>query len=195
MLCIKVSRDLVLQFRLAMSEKRKRVVLSLQDKLNAIKRLDHGEIIKKVPSDLGVGEVTVGDWRRKRVQIEEWVSQRAQMTGNKEIKTVSKKRKTMKNSEYEQTSKALFLWFQQMREKGSPLSGPMLQSKALQFFNRFKDGEEEFTASIGWLDRWKKRYGVRQLNITGEILSADGGAVDSFVGKLDNVIKKNHLGP
>ena len=71
MLCIKVSRDLVLQFRLAMSEKRKHVVLSLQDKLNAIERLDRGETIKKVASDLGVGEVTVGDWRRKRVQVEE----------------------------------------------------------------------------------------------------------------------------
>ena len=88
------------------------------------------------------------------------------MTGNKEIQTVSKKRKTKKNSEYTQTSK-VFLWLQQMREKGSPLSGPILQSKTLQFL-RFKDGEEEFTASIAWLDQWKKRYGKRQLNITGE---------------------------
>ena len=45
--------------------------------------------------------------------------------------------------------------------------------------------DREFTASTGWLDRWKKWYGVRQLNITGEILSADGGAADSFVDKLD----------
>lgn len=36
---------------------------------------------------------------------------------------------------------------------------------------------------------------MRQLNITGEILSADDSAVDSFVDKLDNIILKNHLGP
>jgi hypothetical protein len=36
-----------------MSGKRKRVVVSLQIKLDAIKRMDQGETIKKVASDLG----------------------------------------------------------------------------------------------------------------------------------------------
>jgi hypothetical protein len=39
--------------------------------------MDQGETIKKVASDLGVGEVTVGDCRRKRAEIEEWCSLRA----------------------------------------------------------------------------------------------------------------------
>jgi transposase-like protein len=58
-----------------MSGKRKRVVVSLECKFNAIKRLDRGESIKKVAQDLGVGEVTVGDWRRARKNIEQWVNQ------------------------------------------------------------------------------------------------------------------------
>lgn len=49
-----------------MSGKRKRVVVSLETKFNAIKRVDNGESIKNVAAELGVGEVTVGDWRRKR---------------------------------------------------------------------------------------------------------------------------------
>ena len=73
-----------------MRAKRKRVVLSLEDKLNAIKHLDQGETLKKVASDLGVGEVTVGNWRRKRAQIEEWVTQRAQSTGDKNIVKIGK---------------------------------------------------------------------------------------------------------
>jgi transposase len=46
-----------------MSGKRKRVAVSLQIKLDVIKRFDQGETIKKVTSNLGVGEVTVGDWK------------------------------------------------------------------------------------------------------------------------------------
>jgi hypothetical protein len=44
-----------------MRAKRKTTFLSLETKLQAINRLDKGETIQKVASDLGVGEVTVGD--------------------------------------------------------------------------------------------------------------------------------------
>lgn len=43
--------------------KRKRVVVSLETKCSAIKRLHSWESIKTVAADLGVGEVTVGDSR------------------------------------------------------------------------------------------------------------------------------------
>ncbi|XP_046666442.1 jerky protein homolog [Homalodisca vitripennis] len=132
-----------------MSLKRKRVVVSLETKLSAIKRLDKGESLKKVAADLGVAEVTVGDWRRKRKDIEQWV--------NKSVSDGSDLlRKTMKKWEYEQTSEELFLWFSNLRGLGSPISGPMLQAKAVEFNKRFKDGEANFSACDGWLDRWKK---------------------------------------
>lgn len=44
-----------------MSGKRKRDVISLETKFNAIKRLDNGDSIPKVADDLGVEEVTAGD--------------------------------------------------------------------------------------------------------------------------------------
>lgn len=170
-----------------MSAKRKRVVVSLKTKFEAIRRIDNGETIKKVAAELGVGEVTVGDWRRNRAEIEKWCSQRATI-GN-----VNNPRKTMKECEFEKTSEAVFLWFSQMRAKGSPVSGPMLQAKALEFHNRFKDGEGEFTASSGWLDRWKRRYGVRQLSISGEKLSADQNEMTKFRDFFKNLIASEKL--
>jgi hypothetical protein len=97
----------------------------------------------------------------------------------------------MKKGEYEKTSEALFLWFTQMREKGSPISGPILQAKALEFHKHFKEGEEEFTASVGWLDRWKKSFGVRQLNTTGEKLSACTEEIATFTTKLAKIIQED----
>lgn len=164
--------------------------MSLEDKLKAIKRVDAGETLKKVAKDLGVGEVTVGDWRRKRESIEQWCSQK---TVSGQIDKLKNSRKTMKTCDFEKTSQALFMWFTELRSKGSPVNGPLLQEKALQFHKTFKDGDEVFTASNGWLHRWKTRYGIRQLNITGEKLSCDHEIVVSFKEDIKNLIEKENL--
>lgn len=170
-----------------MNGKNKRKFVSMITKLEAIKRLDAGETIKSIATDLGVGEVTVGDWRRNRIKIEQFCSQKCN-------ETPAEKRKSMRTSDYEKTSKALFLWFTQQRNKGTPISGPILQEKAVFFRNQFKEGED-FTASVGWLDRWKKRYGVRQLNICGEKLSADTSVVQAFQNRIEDIILTEKLTP
>uniref|UniRef100_A0A1B6LHZ8 HTH CENPB-type domain-containing protein n=1 Tax=Graphocephala atropunctata TaxID=36148 RepID=A0A1B6LHZ8_9HEMI len=172
-----------------MSGKRKRIVVSLETKLKAIERLDKGETIKKVAAELGVGEVTVGDWKRKRSDIEKWVHQHV----NASAGGSGLPRKTMKKGEYELTSEALFLWFCQIRGMASPITGPMLHTKALDFHKKFKDGEESFTASDGWINRWKAKYGVRQLDISGEKLSADHSEISEFRSKLEDFIIENGL--
>lgn len=83
------------------------MVLPLQEKLDSIKQLDRGDIIKKVACVLGIGEVTGGDWWRNRAQIV-WVSQRSQMTGDKRATVKSK---TIKNSEYTKHRKLCFCGF------------------------------------------------------------------------------------
>lgn len=44
---------------------------------------------------------------------------------------------------------ALFIWFMQLRRKKIPISGFMLQTKALQYQKTFKDRPDLFTASNG----------------------------------------------
>lgn len=99
---------------IAMSQKRKKVVVSVEKKLEAIRRLDEGEIIRNVAADYGVGETTVGDWRRNRACLERF----ATISGD-----AITSRKTMKPAEYDKIDKGLFLWFTQMREKSLPVSG------------------------------------------------------------------------
>lgn len=169
-----------------MASKRKKVVVTMEEKLKALQRIDNGETLLKVAQDYNVGKTTVGDWKRNRNEIEKWCSQRA-------TSTVLEDRKTMKKCDYEKVSEALFLWFTQNRDKGVPMSGPILQEKALKFRNELNEGEPDFTASVGWLDRWKKRYGIRQLNVCGEKLSANFEAVQLFRDKLHKVLDKDNL--
>ena len=79
-----------------------------------------------------------------------------------------------------------------MREKESAISRPMLQENALDFHKMFCVGED-FTASSGWLDWWKKGYGIRQLNILGKKLSADCDEVIKFKDSFKNLIAKENL--
>lgn len=161
--------------------KRKRKVVPIQEKLKAIRRIEAGETIKNVARDYGVGEVTVGDWKRNRTKIEDWCIKQA---------SSSSKRKSMKKGDYEKVNEALFMWFNQQRSKGVPLSGPILQQKAIMISRQFPE-THSFTGSSGWLDRWKKRYGVRQLTVCGEKLSADVSSIENFKQDFKKQIKDN----
>ncbi|KAJ8877275.1 hypothetical protein PR048_021729 [Dryococelus australis] len=50
----------------------------MEQKLEAIKRLDKGERLQKVADDCGVGWATVGDWKKKRLEIKNGVHQELQ---------------------------------------------------------------------------------------------------------------------
>ncbi|KAJ8929154.1 hypothetical protein NQ314_018178 [Rhamnusium bicolor] len=45
-------------------------------------------------------------------------------------------------------------------------------------------GKDDFKASSGWLQKFKKRFGIRQLTVSGELLSSDFSAVEPFKEKL-----------
>ena len=79
-------------------------------------------------------------------------------------------RSTARKAKNEALDDALFLWFCQERDRGVPISGPILQEKALNL-NMKMGGDPSFMASSGWLTQWKECHGIRQLIVTGEILS------------------------
>ena len=161
-------------------------MVTMEEKLKALQKLDSGESQKKVAFDWGVGESTVRGWIQNRSAIEKWCANQASDIG-------MKRRKTMKTGTHSKVDEALFLWFQQIRAKGMPVSGALLQAQAVKFHEKIEKGSTEFTASQGWLDRWKKRYGVRQLNISGESLSGDRAAVSDFKSRLHKLIMKEDI--
>lgn len=80
----------------------------------------------------------------------------------------------MKKSEFENVGEALYLWFVQQSEKGTPISGPIIKEKAKKFYEQLEiecPEEKKFTASGA---DWKRRYGIGLLNIYGERMSVEG---------------------
>ena len=168
-------------------KKRKRVVISIAQKLNALERLDKGESVQLICNELGVGKSTVNDWRRNRNSLQDYCMQ-------VESQKVLKSRCTIRKPTNEIVDDALWVWFVQQRRKGTPISGPILKEKALCFHKKLEN-QAEFVASDGWLSRWKKRHGTHVLDVCGEKLSANPGAVDEFTTELVKIINEKELKP
>lgn len=94
---------------------------------------------------------------------------------------------------HEQLDDALYVCFVQKRSEGLPLSGPFICGKAL-FFNSKLNGDQNFKAIVGWLHNFKRRHGIRELNIEVEKLSAASSeVVDSFKNELKKLIEESEL--
>ena len=66
-------------------------------------------------------------------------------------------------------------WYQKVRSKNLPVSGPMLQQKALHYSKEM--GNPDFKASNGWLESFKKRHNIGKTVLCGEASSVSDSVV------------------
>ncbi|KAG5898696.1 hypothetical protein JTB14_030646 [Gonioctena quinquepunctata] len=157
-----------------MASKRKRVVLSLADKLKIIEQLDKGVTGKKLSEIYGVGKATISDIKNSKSTLLNFVSVLENEDG-------SSSRKTMKTATNKNLEDAVFKWFcsnvlWEIRfQVQSFVKSQNLSRKAWLFI---------FKASNGWLRNFKFRHGVRELDLAGEKLSADSAAAENFIEKF-----------
>lgn len=126
--------------------KRKRVVLSLENKLRILDRLAKGEKAMKIASEFGMGNSTVTDLKKNESRIRSFVSLMESLL------VCSKERKIMRLADDEKVDEAVYLWYVQKRSEGIPITGPILREKA-QLFHQQLHGDNyssTFKASTGW---------------------------------------------
>ena len=168
-----------------MSLKRKRSVLSIEDKQSIILRLKKGEKGTNLSAECGVSK-QISDIRKNKEKIMKFAEHLETSKGLK--------RKSLKAAHNEQLDNALYAWFIQQRTSGTPISGPTLQEKAKHFYSQLHtDGD--FKASTGWLEKFKTRHGItcRNLSIQGEKLSAAEETDEPFLQKLHQVMEEKGL--
>ena len=62
---------------------------------------------------------------------------------------------------------AMLEWFRKAKGKNIPVSGPILQQKACAVPAQL-GMEQEFKASNGWLEKFKIRYNIKGMTVSGE---------------------------
>lgn len=101
--------------------------------------------------------------------------------------SVSKKRKTARESKFKELEDVLFKWYQQMRASNVPLDGSLVKEKAKQIALRL--GIEDFAASNGWISRFKDRHGLVYKKISGECAAVNEDVTKSWLENLPKLIE------
>ena len=153
--------------------KRKRNVLSIDDKLSILSRLDRGAKAAELASEFNVGRSTISDIKSCCHKLQDFKAQFPDTP-------TSKRRKVMRSAADGKLETAVYTWFVQERSKGSPISGPIIMEKAVMFDRMMNGPDTTFKATTGWFQRFKDRHGIRQLEVQGEALSADTSQIDEF---------------
>ena len=138
-----------------------------------------------IARDLKLSHSTVSTILKDKERIREAVKGSAPMQS-----TVITKQRTGPIHEME---KLLHMWMEDQIQKRTPLSLFTVQTKARSLFQTLKDraGDDytqDFVASTGWFARFKKRFRLHNVRVTGEAASADEEGARKFIDTLDEMI-------
>ncbi|XP_020020233.1 general transcription factor II-I isoform X7 [Castor canadensis] len=96
--------------------------------------------------------------------------------------------------------KALSLWVEDMNRKCVPIDGSLLRQKALSLYEDFSKASPErsdsfperkpFTASKGWLHRFRHRFGLKHTKGTEDASSVQEEATDLLAAEWTKLVKE-----
>ncbi|XP_036598039.1 jerky protein homolog [Trichosurus vulpecula] len=168
-------------------EKRKRVVLTLKEKIDICTRLEKGENRKALMQEYNVGMSTLYDIKAHKGQL-------LRFFANSDSNKALEHRRTLHTPKLEHLDRVLYEWFLVKRSEGVPVSGPMLIEKAKDFYEQMQL-TEPCVFSGGWLWRFKARHGIKKLDVSNERQSADHQAAEQFCGFFRSLIAEHGLSP
>lgn len=143
--------------------------ISLYQKAKILEEHDKGMTVTALSKKYGVAKSTICSIKNKKLKITEVVSN-----------TLAPSKKcTLRTAEFPKMEKKLYKWFLKQREKNLPITADIIKQKALILHQKMNINIK-FNASQGWLQRFKTRYGIRLLKISGEKLSAQQELVNPF---------------
>lgn len=173
----------VLSSNMSNPAKRQRVELSFSDKTKLIN--EHEARPKISQRDLGekfrVGRSTVGDILKKKEFYIEHYEQNASPA----------KSRFHNSCKFFDINKVVYKWFCTARAKGIPISGHIIQEKALQYLKDLNIAG--FKAFNGWLDRSKARYSITTFKISGESASVDMNTVEDYRQRIAEIIDEYRI--
>jgi hypothetical protein len=145
----------------------KRKCLSIREKVEIIRELERGEQNVEVCKTFNLSPSTVSTlWKNKEVILSALENN---LTTNKK----------MRKCDLGNVDQALLKWFKVQRNAGFPINGPILKVQPEKFAKQL--GHENFTCNNGWLDRFKNRYNIVYMKVSGAALSVDSKGASGWV--------------
>lgn len=131
---------------------RKNNFLSLKDKAEILQRLDEGELASNLAREYGISKSTISRFKKRKETIQEAVTI---------IFPNNTDRRTMRGTFYKKTEAALYQWYLEQQQRHIEVTSTMLRDMAQIYYNQFEESNYSFCASVGWLTKFKRRYGIQ----------------------------------
>lgn len=103
-----------------------------------------------------------------------------------------KRQRAIRRTAHKDLEDKLNEWYNEHREKGSYVSGPMLAQQAIKLHSEL-GYSGSFNASNGWLDRFKCRYGIKLSGIQEVKHVTDTSAVGPFKQAVQTLVRDKNL--
>ena len=145
--------------------KSKQKQLSLQDRVNIIDQ-SNKKSQRELASSFNVSLGTVNKVIKERNQIME-----------RFLSGESKEQTRKQEPKFCRLEQRLLSWFHTARSRNIVVTGPLLQTKALEIA---KNMDVDFKASNGWLYRFQKRHNIACKSLRGESADVSEDAVNSW---------------
>ncbi|KRX36862.1 Tigger transposable element-derived protein 4, partial [Trichinella murrelli] len=168
--------------------RRKRLLMNRSKKsrvLNELTLLQKGDVLEKlrtgkmsmreVASEYGIALSTVSNIRKNEAQI------LSQLDG----RSSKSRRRRMRKTVNAEVNELMFQFFVRCRAKLIPITGQLLQTKAIDIARRM--GINDFHASNGWLESFTRRHNIKFRTISGEAAAVHvctEGTADEIVEEL-----------
>ena len=174
--------DLFAFFHIMSVVNRKRKVLTLEERVKAVKLSNNGESARKIAQTLGVGKTQI-----QSVILDKEAILKECKTGQSSTRKYLKVRKTP----YEQLNKLVWERFCITQSKGVPVSGTLLQQKALMFSMQF--GHNDFMALNGWLESFKLRHNIWSATLSGKAGDVSATLEADWKKRLETILEGYEL--
>lgn len=155
--------------------KRKCNSLTAADKLKLLSDYDRGKSRDELCAELKLPKSTL----YRIIQNKEKI--RSQCIDGKG------KLKRLRSAEYPELENCISTWIKQVRNKNIPISGPMIKEKAREFASKLSI--DNFSASNGWLEGFKRRNDIVFKNICGESNAVDNYDCNQWIKNLPALLQ------
>ncbi|CAF3934434.1 unnamed protein product, partial [Adineta steineri] len=119
------------------------------------------------------------------------IKRKAEYLENYEQNENSNKKRNFRDEFNQQLDQKVYEWFVTQRSKNIPISGPLIQEQARQTRLQLDPtNNDDFKASNGWLEKFRKHHGITYKSICGESATVDASTVDDWLSRISSVIDK-----
>jgi hypothetical protein len=161
-----------------MSGKRKYIEKTLAEKAKALQDLDSGMFVRACATKYSVSVGMIVNWKKNKSEIISSIS---------EFTSLFQKRPAQVSNNDKVINERVYKWFANACCRNIPVSGPILQTKALQVAASI--GLNNFRASNGWLESFHKRHYIQFRLLSRRSARMDENVINHWKQNLPNIIQ------